>query len=196
VFVTSAEDSDRRTLIEAAKSGWWYSAKLPHNRRVVVYHTDDSDVSCKEVKSMEGFLNLAYGGTTHVSHVLREGEYDPVSEMRHPQRTAANSSYLEPCCDERMGWWAVGDAALAFDPLSSQGIITALKSGYLLGHFLAKKTGCSLNESAAQDSYSMQEFYTGIRMKYEREKLYYYTRPRRFDGNFWARRRLYEGVAK
>jgi flavin-dependent dehydrogenase len=34
----------------------------------------------------------------------------------------------------------VGDAAMAFDPLSSQGIITALKSGCMLGMSLAEET--------------------------------------------------------
>ncbi|PVF96134.1 FAD/NAD(P)-binding domain-containing protein [Serendipita vermifera] len=196
VFATSAEDRDRRTLIEAGESGWWYSAKLPHNRRVVAYHTDDSDPSRKEVKKLDGFLNLVYGGTTHVSQMLREGEYDPVPGTKHPQRTAANSSHLEPYCDEEKGWWAVGDAAMAFDPLSSQGIITALKSGSLLGHLLAKKIESLSDDSTSQISYSMPELYGNIRTKYEQDKLYYYTLPRRFTSEFWIRRRQRMTMAK
>jgi hypothetical protein len=189
VFVTSAEDKDRRTLIEAVESGWWYSAKLPHNRRVVAYHTDDSNPACKEVKKLDGFLNSIYGGTTHVSQVLQEGEYDPVPGTKHPHCTVANSSYLDPYCDEEKGWWAVGDAAIAFDPLSSQGIITALKSGSLLGRLLAKKVESLSDNSILQISYSMPEVYGDIRTKYERDKLYYYTLPRRFESDFWVRRR-------
>lgn len=44
-----------------------------------------------------------------------------------PQVSPASGAWLDPVCGE--GWIACGDAALAFDPLSSQGLLGALASG-------------------------------------------------------------------
>src|SRR5207245_744542 len=51
---------------------------------------------------------------------------------------AANSSRLDRLAGKN--WLAVGDAAMAFDPLSSQGVYNALMSGLLA----AQATECSL----------------------------------------------------
>ena len=51
---------------------------------------------------------------------------------------AADSSCLEVV--EGDGWCAVGDAAAAYDPLSSQGITTALASGAWAGQAIAGGT--------------------------------------------------------
>ena len=51
-----------------------------------------------------------------------------------PRGAAAHSARLEHF--HGAGWLAVGDAALAFDPLSSQGLLTALFTGMEAGNAL------------------------------------------------------------
>jgi flavin-dependent dehydrogenase len=49
----------------------------------------------------------------------------------------AGGARLEPFHGD--GWLACGDAALSFDPLSSQGLLTALYSGKLASEFLSQQ---------------------------------------------------------
>jgi len=131
-------DGDHRTLIEATETGWWYTSQLSNNTRVVVYHTDDIDPSSKRARKREGFLELLHNDTTHISQIMIENDYCLLLDSNFPRCTAACSSYLEPSADEIACWTAVGDAAMAFDPLSSQGMITALRMGCSVGKMLGR----------------------------------------------------------
>ncbi|KAH9850549.1 FAD/NAD-P-binding domain-containing protein [Lenzites betulinus] len=203
-------DNDNRTLIEAAPSGWWYSARLPHNKRLVTYTTAPSDPSARIARTTSGFLDMVASETQHISTALGMGEdgadvavqpaYAPCTETRAFTRTtAAGSSVLEPCaaweaaspCGSSMsgrGWCAVGDAALAFDPLSSQGMITALNSGLFLGGVLARALGpgtddASAGTAATDDAVSkIRAAYEVVRKRYEEGRAYYYDIVRRFEG--------------
>src|SRR4029434_4989904 len=65
-----------------------------------------------------------------------------------PRVVAANSSRLDSVSGH--GWLAVGDAAMAFDPLSSQGLMHALASGMRAGEALHS---CLAGEAAAMGEY-------------------------------------------
>lgn len=111
---------DRATLIESFPQGWWYTAGLPGERRVVALLTDPDTPAARAARTPDGFLRLL-AATTHVRAAA--GDAEPVDG---PAAVGANSSRLrQPYGD---GWLAVGDAALTFDPLSSQGILTAIYS--------------------------------------------------------------------
>jgi flavin-dependent dehydrogenase len=69
-------------------------------------------------RAAEGFTRLLEG-TLHIREAV--GSARPLDA---PAAVGANSSSLDPLCGP--GRLAVGDAALTFDPLSSQGISTAL----------------------------------------------------------------------
>lgn len=189
LFVTSEDDTDNRTLIEAAESGWWYTSCLPHNKRIVVYHTDDDDPSAKFARTPDGFLNLLHNHTHYISQIIIEHNYSLPPGTRFPRSTAAGSSTLDPFCDENERWCAVGDAAMAFDPLSSQGMITALNSGCFVGEELAKRISMELQDMTLDGIRSIPGYYEAIRQKYEKEKKYYYLQAR-FEGTFWTKRRL------
>ena len=171
-------------MIEATESGWWYTSQLPHNKRVVVYHTDDDDPTAKSARKIDEFLGLLHDQTTHISSIILGRNYDLVPGAKFPRCTAAGSSILDPICDEAERWCAVGDAAMAFDPLSSQGIITALNAGCFIGEVLAKR----IAEPDQVGSDSIPDYFETIGTKYEKEKRYYY-RQSRFDSEFWAKRR-------
>ncbi|KAH7909828.1 hypothetical protein BJ138DRAFT_180221 [Hygrophoropsis aurantiaca] len=195
VFVRSSmtEDCDYRTLIEACQSGWWYSSPLPGDRRVVAYHTDDSNATSRDARTLDGFINLLHGTTTHISKLVAESEYDISIQpnTRYPVCTAAGSSRLQPLCQEDPSsgarWCAVGDAAMAFDPLSSQGMITAMKMGCVIGDIIAKDiltVGPNDIPSAI-----IPQLYSQVWSKYIEGKTYFYNSEKRFDGDFWRIRR-------
>ena len=94
---------------------------------------------------------------------------------------SARSQYLDHAHGE--GWLAIGDAALAFDPLASQGIAKALDHGtraasHLVRHLAGDRTalaGFSLSLKADYASYAMT-------------RASYYRRETRWQSRFWHRR--------
>ncbi|MFI7413988.1 NAD(P)/FAD-dependent oxidoreductase [Streptomyces sp. NPDC049627] len=114
--------ADTRSLVEADRDGWWYTTLLPSRHRMVVFFTD-ADLPGARPMTAERFHQRALR-TVHVSAQVRRHELLPDSA---PQRAPASSARLDRLHGE--GWIAVGDAAAAFDPLSSQGILTALVTG-------------------------------------------------------------------
>ncbi|MFL5801049.1 MAG: NAD(P)/FAD-dependent oxidoreductase, partial [Roseiflexaceae bacterium] len=105
------------------------------------------------------------------------------AEPRTPPRLyAAHSQRLDTIAG--VGWLAVGDAAATFDPLSSQGIFKALRSGILA-------------------AYAIGDYFNGVHAGLERYEAWiarefeayldtrrdYYGRERRWaDSPFWRRR--------
>ncbi len=113
-------DVDARTRIEATPSGWWYSALVARGRRVVAFLTDP-DLLDRALRTRAGFA-AALAATRNVTPASASVEL-----VYGPATTAAHGARLVPEHGGR--WLAVGDAALAFDPLSSQGILNALATG-------------------------------------------------------------------
>lgn len=189
LFETSSSgDDDFRTLIEAVDSGWWYTSQLSNNTRVVVYHTDDTEPSAKEARRRTGFLNLMRAATIHISQVVEECEYFPINDCSFPRCTAACSSVLEPFLSTSDHWIAVGDAAVAFDPLSSQGMITALRMGSSVGKTLGLDTMDLAGNLRTTSSDAIVESLQRIKDDYNKQKVYFYGTSR-FDGSFWEARR-------
>ena len=77
---------------------------------------------------------------------------------------------------------------MAFDPLSSQGMITALKMGARLGLELSRAMESGTSDGEAKAMRSITEVYEKVREDYDSKKLYYYGQVRRFESDFWRRR--------
>lgn len=189
LFFSSGDDEDCQTLIEATESGWWYTSSLPRKRRIVAYHTDDDDPSAKLARTPDGFLDLLHNQTRHISSIITAHDYDFPPGQKFPRSTTASSSVLDPICDDVEHWCAVGDAAMGFDPLSSQGMITALNAGCFIGEELAKRISMELEGAESDEISSIPDYYAVLAQKYEKEKKQYY-RLARFDGGFWAKRQV------
>jgi 2-polyprenyl-6-methoxyphenol hydroxylase-like FAD-dependent oxidoreductase len=180
-----AGDNDLRTLIEATASGWWYSSLVSRNppTRVVVLHTLPTHPTAKLVRRAEGFLEHLKASSTHVSAIVDKWEYE--MENKYPRCTAAGSSYLDKPCDGAAHWVAVGDAAMAFDPLSSQGVMTALEMGSYAGLHLSNVLMGKEEESQLQDV--LENAYGKVVSEYEKHRGYYYSIVKRFPGElFWG----------
>lgn len=120
---TAPTDADGRTIVEASEDGWWYSALLPCGHRLVTYLTD-LDLGDHQAIRRSDTLWARLLATRILSELCARHCYLPASPTR---TTDASTGGLE--CSAGADWLAVGDAALSFDPLSSQGIATALHTG-------------------------------------------------------------------
>jgi flavin-dependent dehydrogenase len=179
LFEALPEQQEYRTLVETTADGWWYSAWLP-NRRVVVAFMTDADLLPQRQSLLEAHWLRQLHDTVHSR--LRTTGLTVDRPIRPLQWTVAASEVLE--CSAGTRWLATGDAALAFDPLSSQGIYSALQSGLLAAQTIdAVLQG---QTSAARD-WSLKNRTRFARHLQTRHA--YYSLERRWpDSQFWRRR--------
>lgn len=192
-FSCDGDDDDRYTRIEAAPYGWWYSNRLPGTedseiRRLVVLHSDKDLPEAKTAASAQGFDQLL-DDSTHIAPLLKARGYRPCGTIRG---APANSQRLQDFCGD--AWMAVGDAAQAYDPLSSQGIDKALRTASHAGHMIHYALTDSPGGAAGLDSgntYFRQydEQQQQLWQTYWSRRDYYYgVQPRWADQPFWQRR--------
>ena len=154
------------TFVEAVAEGWWYTAPLPGERRVLAFHTD-SDL-------------LVRGPIPPGVAAILDGcgfvQTQPVAVK------PANSGRLEILTGN--GWLAAGDAAVRFDPLSAQGIFNALYTGLAAGE--------AADRHLAGDRDALPEYgraVEGIYAAYGLALSHWYRAETRFPGSaFWQRR--------
>ncbi|HEU4837760.1 MAG TPA: FAD-dependent oxidoreductase [Pyrinomonadaceae bacterium] len=120
--VSSEEDSF--TLVEAASSGWWYSSRLPGGKLIAVYMTDGDLLDHTALRETGGWLGLLNKSDYTAQRVRKYGSGDPTTPRILPAHTVRLTSVAGD------GWLAVGDSAVAFDPLASHGIAMAMGSGF------------------------------------------------------------------
>jgi flavin-dependent dehydrogenase len=206
-------DQDSRTLVEAVAEGWWYTALLPQQQRLAIYFTDPDLPAAKLARSITGWRQLL-ALTTHLSAIagdfsnkvangsansLRENQLAVsinsnrsqfadalvVDKERSlaPRSLAAGSARLLPPSNPS-GWLAVGDAAAAFDPLSSQGIVCAME-----GASRAASTLANYFHHNNKDFTAYNRWLTTLYFNYRHNYMVYYQLERRWPNSiFWQRR--------
>lgn len=193
-FSCAGDDDDRYTRIEAGQHGWWYSNRLPSHegnetKRLVVLHSDKDLPAARMAARRTGFDQLL-DDSTHIAPLLKSKGYHPCGKIRG---APANSQRLQDFCGD--AWMAVGDAAQAYDPLSSQGIDKALRTGSHAGHMIHYAL-----EDNPQDAAELGHRNAYIRQYDEQQRdlwetylsqrdLYYHSQTRWSDQPFWQRRR-------
>ena len=137
----------------------------------------DADLLGRHRGAWHAFWQAQLQQTIHTQLRLRAFDLQAV-----PRVVAANSSRLD--CVSGRSWLAVGDAAMAFDPLSSQGLMQALASGIRAGEAL---NGRLAGEVAAMDEYDIKA--NRAFREYSRLRAVYYGREQRWpQSDFWRRR--------
>jgi 2-polyprenyl-6-methoxyphenol hydroxylase-like FAD-dependent oxidoreductase len=124
------------------------------------------------------FWNQAFLSTKYVSQLL----------PTHPKLETLTLTSASTDCAEipfGEGWLAIGDAALAFDPLSSQGLLFALHSALAAANVLIDSASVGKFTSATYSKWVQTVFEDYIR-HYEG---YYKLENRWPDSPFWRRRR-------
>lgn len=184
-FFRETERTDPRTLVEACANGWWYTAALPGGRRIVACMTDTDLARGMGLEAEDAWFALLRASAPRVARLVRAAEPEGAPVVR-----AARSRRLRPAAGD--GWIAVGDAASTFDPLSSQGVLKALRSGvyaaYAAGDLLAHGDGAG-----------MRRYRTFVEREFEgylATRRRYYAEERRWpDSAFWRRRHESAGEA-
>ena len=112
---------DTYASVEACEDGWWLPPMLPDGQMAAIFMTDADRLRRLPWQTLEQWSALT-ASAPHTAHRLAGGT--PIGE---PAIYSASSQRLDVCAGD--GWLAVGDAAGTFDPLSSQGVMKALRSG-------------------------------------------------------------------
>ena len=175
-FQDSSDDAyvNTRSIVETAEDGWWYHACIKAPRSVCMFITD-SDL-------------LPGGG----KHVLYDWWLQQLGRAHHMPRQSGKvtdffiRSASSQCLDVPvgLGWLAVGDAAMAFDPLASQGIAKALNHG--------SRAASAIFAHFRRDELSLMRFAEHLRREYVDLRFtraqYYQLESRWPRSTFWRRR--------
>ncbi|MFE2345138.1 tryptophan 7-halogenase [Kitasatospora cineracea] len=170
----TAHPADTTTTVEAAPDGWWYTAPLPAGRRLLARYTD-ADLPAAHRTALPAGL----AATRHIGPLAAAHPWPPAAA---PRRAPAHTARLDTVHGD--GWTAAGDAALAFDPLSSQGILTALFTGL--------SAGTAVHAHLAGDPGALPGYartVDQVRATYLRNHRTHYAAEQRWpDRPFWQRR--------
>lgn len=110
-------------LIEAVEDGWWYATLLPDQRLSLAYFTDSDCLPAALTRDLSAWRR-SIAQTRWIGQWIDSAVY---TVDVPPHLASAGFTWIEPFCGKT--WAAAGDAAIAFDPLSSHGLSTALWSG-------------------------------------------------------------------
>lgn len=173
VLDTAEQVKPNYTFIEATPNGWWYAAPLQGKKLSLAFMTD-SDLL--QMNLLENARN-----TELIKPLL---EKIILGEQLQPAVNPASTSYVNKRYGER--WLAVGDAAFAYDPISSYGIVSALESGFLAGHAIADHLAGNADALPAYDFLGAKTFDTYLKMH-----AHQYAQETRWPNErFWKRRPL------
>ena len=180
----SNEEVSKLSTITAAENGWWYSAPLPNKQRVLAFQTDSDLMERNHLKTKEAFLELA-NTNPQVQNILSKNK----QSIHYHGIVAANSSRLNQVTGSQ--WAALGDAALSFDPLSSQGMFNAMASAIQLTDLMEKLELLSKPNQDIQIQF--QQIYSvqinQIWIHYLKHKKIFYEQEQRWKhSEFWQRR--------
>jgi flavin-dependent dehydrogenase len=174
---------DPRTLVEAFADGWWYTAPLPGGGRVAACMSDSDLGGALGLTQAEGWERALQGSSTLVRAAL-----DGYVAQGAVLTRSARSRLLSPAGGA--DWLAVGDAACAFDPLSAQGMVKALRSGIFAAYAAGDLLGCG--DPAGMERYRrlVADEFAG----YLRSRARFYAAEGRWPGHpFWRRRQAGRG---
>ena len=181
-LASAGTELDGFTVVEAVEQGWWYSAPLSGGRAIAVYMSDGDLFDTREVRTGSGWRTLLDSAPQTRA---RLGPWLGVGVEPTPTIARAGSAYTSPLAGP--GWLVIGDAAVAFDPLSSHGIGSAMTTGYYGACAAAEYLGGGGDERALQ---TYADLVGSLFDDYLGRLHQHYCREGRWpDSPFWARRR-------
>lgn len=174
----AGSEVSRLTMLEAVDYGWWYAARLPDDRLTVAVASDPEIIKQAALHTPERWL-ARLKQTQHIARELADchlGADDVVVRV-------VPSFVLDNACGD--GWLAVGDAAAAYDPISSQGIYKALLDGLQAAEVIAAWLDGDTGALGAYHAAIAARF-----ADYLQNRNYFYELEQRWPtALFWRRRR-------
>ncbi len=163
-------------LVEAVEDGWWYSAPQPDGELLAVLITD-ADLYPTRGRSARAAHFREHLARAHHTAARAVG----ATLSAPPWIGRCDSGLLLP--DRGPGWRAVGDAAMACDPLAGDGVYRAVRDGLAAAPEIDRALA---DPDAAIDAATLPERF---RAYLEIRGRYYEREARWPDAPFWARRR-------
>jgi flavin-dependent dehydrogenase len=148
------------SVVQSTPQGWWYLAPTTSNQLILMR------MQRQRPQTSFSFWEQLEEASAVRRHLLTVDTER--TEPRNGRIADASSSITTPFFG--LGWCAVGDAAMAFDPLASQGIFHAMQSGY--------RAAKALLHDEAKAQYSALQDYAGEQLRVwrlyqiQREKIY------------------------
>jgi len=114
-------ESEGYVMVETTAEGWWYTAPMPDGRMIAMLMTDGDLCGRADLASQPVWhARLQATEATH-------GRLAGAAASWGPRVFSALSQRLRRR-ERRRPWLAVGDAALAVDPISGSGVVRALST--------------------------------------------------------------------
>jgi hypothetical protein len=172
---------DDRVLVSATRDGWWSTMLLPDGRRIAALHRD-ADQQAPPAASPSAWWAALLAVPLVGDAAAREGRAAPVALST----VAAGSQWLQEPSGDLSAVVAAGDAEMAFDPLSSFGILGAISSAEEALPVVAERMGGIERGAAWQTRELARE---GRWSRYQARLAAAYAEERRWpDAPFWRRR--------
>lgn len=166
------------TMLEAVKDGWWYAAKLPNNQVVTLVATDPEIIKSTTLNQRDNWL-ASLRKTKYLSKKLAGCTLIDDNLLV----CTAISGRLNKIAGN--GWLAVGDAASAYDPISSQGIHKSLSDSLLASNVITAFLEGNTDQLSEYQSTVVTRF-----EDYLNNRNYFYGLEQRWsDFPFWKKRR-------
>ena len=165
-----------RMIVEAVRDGWWWAAREPDGTVAAAFFSDADVV--RELGAHRGASwQRLLRETSHLSTFV-EG-MTPASEPATMSAATQIGARLHG-----PGWLAVGDAASAWDPLTSAGVVTAIRSGVEGAAAVLRSLDGEQDAAHEYDRRTRSAF-----ARYLVERAAYYALETRWpESPFWRRR--------
>jgi flavin-dependent dehydrogenase len=180
LIVADAQDGDCTTLVEAVPDGWWYTTPVPGHRRVVAFLTDSDLMPPRAARTGRNW-RARLAQAPHIRDRLASSGCRLHSRPPILDAAVAHLDHPAGC-----GWVAAGDAAVSFDPLSSQGMLTSFVMGQGAGHAVARMLTCGDQRPLIRWG---AEYARLLEAHLRLQAAYYALECRWPTALFWARRR-------
>lgn len=165
--------------IESCEHGWWYAARLPGGRTLISLMTDSDIARSLDLFSAEGFRR-AWRATRSIARFS-----PPV--LAAPRAHAAGTQFIDQAIAP--GWLALGDALMAFDPLSASGITGAIEDAIAASETLVRL----LERPSTSEATALRRAYAeradaGLKRFLNEQRAIYAMEQRWPESRFWSRR--------
>lgn len=175
-FAPPAGASAGLTHLEAVEHGWWYGARLPDASLLLAFYGDAATIKARRLQQAGHWL--AWLAAAPNTAALVRGAVPLAGGV---QSFPAPSYCLDQLHGD--GWLAIGDAASAYDPVTSQGIVKALANGMAAADAIAGRSTLGAVAHTVAQRYA----------QYLAQRQQYYGWEQRWpEAPFW--RRLHAGA--
>lgn len=175
-----ASNRKNHVVIESCDIGWWYFSPLFGGDSVCMLVTDPDLIDLRKPA-----IDLSWRSRLEKTRAIAQSLH-PFTAASDISVCSARTQRLDRFHGE--GWLAIGDAAMAFDPLSSHGITKGLRHGWMAGK--------AVSNYIRGDNFAIHRFCQDLEQifgEYQNTRAGYYATEQRWaDSLFWRRRHHFD----